>query len=99
METIDSPYFQDSPIPLDQAKQTLSAVAGLHAAAWEDKELLNKADKWLSRGSYHLKTRNVKELAQMEQSWSDFSSHFSKYDAALFERCKDIGTRIKIWRH
>ena len=38
METIDSPYFQDSPIPLDQAKRSLAAVAGLHAAAWEDQE-------------------------------------------------------------
>ena len=95
METIDSPYFQDSPIPLDQAKRSLAAVAGLHAAAWEDQELLKKADKWLSRGSYHLKTRNVKELANIEQSWKDFSTNFQQFDPVLFERCNDIGTRIK----
>jgi len=95
MEAIDNPYYQDSPIELDQAKETLSAVAGLHAAAWEDKELLIKADKWLSRGSYHLKTRNVKELAGMEQSWEHFRSNFGESDPALFDRCSDIGKRIK----
>ncbi|CAJ1953705.1 unnamed protein product [Cylindrotheca closterium] len=95
MEAIGNPYYQDSPITLEQAKATLSAVAGLHAAAWEDKELLAKADKWLSRGSYHLKTRNVKELAGMEQSWEHFRSNFGESDPALFDRCSDIGKRIK----
>lgn len=95
METIGEPYFQDSPISLENAKETLSAVAGLHASAWEDEELLTRADEWLSRGSYHLKTRNTKELAGMEQAWEHFSSNFADTDPALFERCSDIGKRIK----
>jgi thiamine kinase-like enzyme len=95
MEGIGEHYFQDSPITLEQAKETLSAVAGLHASAWEDQELLTKADKWLSRGSYHLKTRNTKELAGMEQAWDQFTSNFGHYDSALFERSSDIGKRIK----
>lgn len=95
METIDEPYYQDSPISVDQAKQTLAAIADLHASAWEDKELLRKADNCLSRGSYHLKTRNTKELAAMTQSWDHFSSHFGKYDLDLFERSANIGKRIK----
>ncbi|KAL3943766.1 MAG: hypothetical protein SGBAC_002189, partial [Bacillariaceae sp.] len=48
MEAIGDTYYQDSPIVLEQVKETLAAVAGLHASAWEDKELLTKADKWLS---------------------------------------------------
>lgn len=96
MESIGDPFFQDSPITLDQAKETLSAVAALHASAWEDVELLTKAERWLSRGSYHLKTRNVKELAGMEQAWDHFSTHFRHLDPPLFDRTKDIGSRIKI---
>jgi hypothetical protein len=97
MESIgEDHYFQDSPITMDQAKETLSAVAGLHASAWEDKELLQKSERWLSRGSYHLKTRNVKELAGMEQAWEHFASNFEDLmDPELFGRCKTIGTRIK----
>eukprot|EP00980_Cylindrotheca_fusiformis_P005724 scaffold1194_cov127-Cylindrotheca_fusiformis.AAC.1 len=95
MEGIDEGYFQDSPITLEQAKETLSAIAGLHAAAWEDQELLTKADKWLSRGSYHLKTRNTKELAGMEQAWEQFSSNFQQFDTALFDRSSDMGKRVK----
>jgi hypothetical protein len=95
MEGIGEPYFQDSPISIEQAKETLSAVAGLHASAWEDQDLLIKADKWLSRGSYHLKTRNIKELEGMEQAWDHFSSKFAENDPDLFQRCSNIGTRIK----
>lgn len=96
MESIGEPYFQDSPISLEQAKETLSAVAALHAAAWEDVELLEKAELWLSRGSYHLKTRNVKELAGMETAWGHFSSEFRHLDTELFDKCGDnLGTRIQ----
>lgn len=95
MEGIGDLYFQDSPITLEQAKETLSAVAGLHAAAWQDQELLTKADKWLSRGSYHLKTRNKKELAGMEQAWEHFVANFGHFDSALFERSSGMGKRIK----
>lgn len=95
MESIGEPYFQDSPITLDQAKENLSAVAGLHASAWEDRDLLQKAEHRLSRGSYHLKTRNPKELTGMEQAWENFSSNFCNLNPALFERTKNIGKRIK----
>ena len=94
MEYIGNPYFQESPITMDQAHETLSAVASLHAAAWEDVELLQKADRRLSRGSYHLKTRNVKELAGMEHAWEHFSSHFQHLDPELFQRTHDMGRRI-----
>ena len=95
MESITEPYFQTSPITLDQAKETLSAVADLHASAWEDRSLLQKSEKLLSRGSYHLKTRNPKELAGMKQAWENFSSHFGDLNPSLFERTKDMGERIQ----
>jgi len=95
MESFGEPYFQDSPITLDQAKETLSAVAALHASAWGDAELLEKSETWLSRGSYHLKTRNVKELAGMEQAWENFRSNFGHLDPDLFGRTQDLGRRIQ----
>jgi hypothetical protein len=95
MESIGEPYFQDSPITVEQAKETLSAVAALHAAAWEDTALLETAEQWLSRGSYHLKTRNVKELAGMTQAWENFSTSFQHLDPDLFESTKDMGKRIQ----
>jgi len=95
MEGIGEPYFQYSPITLVQAKETLTALAGLHAAAWEYHELLKKAEKRLSRGSYHLKTRNANELAGIEQAWDHFAFHFGEYNPSLLERSSDIGKRIK----
>jgi hypothetical protein len=95
MESIsEKHYFQDSPISVDRAKECLSAVAQLHAAAWEDPELLQKAEDWLSRGSYHLKTRNPKELAGMEEAWTNFASHFAPLNPELFEKTQDLGKRI-----
>lgn len=96
MEAIpDSQYFQDSPISLDQAKKTLAAAAALHAAAWEDTALLRKAQERLSRGSYHLHTRNPKELAGMREAWKHFETQFRGYDQALFGRCGDMGHRVQ----
>jgi len=95
MEYIGLPYMQTSPITMDQAKQTLTAIAGLHASAWEDVELLKKANERLSRGSYHLKTRNVKELAGMVQAWEKFSSNFQHLDVELFRRTDKMGHRVQ----
>jgi thiamine kinase-like enzyme len=95
MESIgESHYYQDSPITLDQAKETLSAIASLHASAWEDRDLLQKSERCLSRGSYHLGTRNPKELEGMEQAWENFSASFGHLNPDLFARTKDMGKRI-----
>ena len=90
-------YFQDSPISIDQAKETLAAVAKLHASAWEDQRILTMAQDRLSRGSYHLKTRNPKELANMSQAWDHFVTQFQKYDTnGIFDKCgPDFGRRIQ----
>mmetsp|Transcript_22309 Transcript_22309/g.52550 ORF Transcript_22309/g.52550 Transcript_22309/m.52550 type:complete len:521 (-) Transcript_22309:1351-2913(-) len=102
MEGISSDeYYQDSPISLAEAKETLGAVAALHSSAWEDEELLTMAQRRLSRGSYHLLTRNPKELQGMTQSWDHFKSQFGTIEfengkyTPLFERCGDMGHRIQ----
>lgn len=94
-------YYQDSPISLDEAKQTLSAAAALHASAWQNEKLLSMAQNRLSRGSYHLLTRNPKELQGMPQAWDHFKAQFgtAAYDngkyVELFERCGEMGRRIQ----
>ncbi|KAL3935909.1 MAG: hypothetical protein SGARI_002776 [Bacillariaceae sp.] len=90
-------YYQDSPIVVEQAKQTLAAIAGLHAAAWEDQAVLTRAENRLSRGSYHLKTRNPKELEGIQEAWAHFVDAFRDLDeGGVFDRCgPDFGKRIQ----
>jgi thiamine kinase-like enzyme len=95
MEYIGDPFVQASPLTLDQVKDTLSTVAALHASAWEDVELLQRAQVRLSRGSYHLKTRNVKELERMDEAWEHFSLNFQHLAPKLFQRTKDMGRQIQ----
>jgi thiamine kinase-like enzyme len=74
----DTAFFQDSPLTLDQCKECLKAAANLHAAAWEQRELLELADQRLSKASFHLEVRNPKELAGMEETWQGFIVAFEK---------------------
>ncbi|CAB9501197.1 Pentatricopeptide repeat-containing protein [Seminavis robusta] len=93
----DADYFQASPISIDQAKQCLTAVAQLHAAAWENQPLLEQCTQRLSLASFHLQVRNPKELAGMEASWEHFSTQFATAldEAGLSERTKTLGARIQ----
>eukprot|EP00977_Amphora_coffeiformis_P000191 scaffold54_cov158-Amphora_coffeaeformis.AAC.5 len=70
-------HFQDSPLTMDQCRSCLTAVSSLHAAAWQDQTLLERADRELSKASFHLSTRNPKELAGIEESWVGFCEAFS----------------------
>jgi len=77
MEAIsDTEYTQESPISIQQAKEALESIAAFHASAWENKTLLEKAQERLSKGSYHLKTRNPKEAAGLPEAWTQFSTAF-----------------------
>ena len=77
METIpELQYIQDSPITIQQAKDALDGIAAFHASAWENQELLIKAQTRLSRGSYHLKTRNPKEVTGLVDAWIQFTTAF-----------------------
>jgi hypothetical protein len=91
-------YFQDSPISIHQAKQTLSAIAGLHAAAWQDEAVLTRAADRLSRGSYHLKIRNPKELEGIPDAWAHFVNAFQDLDKNhVLAKCgADFGKRMQI---
>lgn len=89
-------YFQDSPLTPEQTSQCLAAVARLHAAAWEDHDLLTSAACRLSRGSYHLQMRAPKELTRMVQSWDFFRKQFQDYAPDLFAKpsVQRLGQRI-----
>ena len=77
MEAIsDTEYTQESPITIQQAKEALESIAVFHASAWENETLLKKAQDRLSKGSYHLKTRNPKEVAGLPKAWTQFSAAF-----------------------
>jgi len=93
MEAIsDTEYMQDSPITIAQAKEALEAIATFHASAWENESLLAKAQERLSKGSYHLKTRNPKEVAGLPEAWTHFSKAFGIEDSSDVE---NLGKRIQ----
>ena len=98
MEAIsDTDYMQDSPITIPQAKEALETIASFHASAWENKSLLEKAQDRLSKGSYHLKTRNPKEVAGLPDAWSHFSKAFGIEDDGegnLGKRIQDLADYI-----
>ena len=62
-------YDQASPLAADRALVALAAAARLHAAAWEDTELLTRAASRLQRngGAYSLSIRNPKELTKVRR--------------------------------
>lgn len=93
----DDDYFQASPISVDQAKQCLTAVAQLHAAAWKSESLLKHCAQRLSLASFHLEVRNPKELDGMVASWEHFATQFAAplQEADLTERTKTLGKRLK----
>jgi hypothetical protein len=69
-------YFQDSPISIEHGKQCLTAVSTLHVAAWENQNLIHLAEQTLNKSSFHRKTRNPTELANIEAAWDHFLREF-----------------------
>jgi len=93
-------YTQRSPITINESKRCLRAVARLHAAALEDWDVLEVAEKRLCRygGSYHLENRNPKELRDMEKSWDTFVDAFqSVAPPGFFQQpsVHNLGRRIQ----
>jgi thiamine kinase-like enzyme len=89
-------YFQESPLSTKQATKCLEAVAQLHAAAFENVPLLQRAHERLARGgSYHLTTRNPRELKNMVHSWQHFRNEFGT-DHVLFssKSVQNLGQRM-----
>lgn len=94
----DDEYVQASPISVNQAKECLTAVAQMHAAAWQDESLLKHCSQQLSLASFHLEVRNPKELSGMEDSWKHFATQFAGplQEAGLEERTKTLGKRLQL---
>jgi Ser/Thr protein kinase RdoA (MazF antagonist) len=96
----DHTHMQESPLSTqDQCRACLRAVAILHAAAWQDVALLKRAEAELGRASFHLDTRNPRELAGVEQAWSEFMEAFGMPFAELglewTDSLRRIGSRVK----
>ncbi len=101
LQSLQDKYYQTSPLTVSQAKQCLSAIAKFHATAFGNKEILYQVSQKLCEygGSYHLKNRNPKELANIKTTWEDFVNNIRNGDNVpkdFFERVaiRNIGQRI-----
>jgi hypothetical protein len=69
----------------------------LHAAAWQDVALLEIAAARLSQSSFHLATRNPKELVGMVDAWQRFSTAFAeplRRANLVTDRVQQLGHRV-----
>jgi thiamine kinase-like enzyme len=90
-------YFQSSPLSMDDCKKCLGAVAAMHAGAWQDVELLKQAERSLSKASFHLSTRNPKEIAGISDAWESFRKAFALHldlSNLSTESIQNLGNRI-----
>lgn len=101
LEPIAEGYEQGSPLAPERALVALSAVARLHAAAWEDKKLLGAAATRLQRhgGAFALSIRNPKELAKLRANWERFCDTFASHAPELFAKpgIVALGERLERW--
>ena len=91
-------YDQGSPLPADKSALILSAVARLHAASWEDTNLLRRASERLQHpgGSFALKIRNPAELEKIIPNWETFKTNFAKEaPAGFFDKRVNLGERLR----
>jgi len=100
----EATHFQDSPLEVQHCHQCLEAVAALHAAAWQDVELLQKAQVELSKASFHLEMRNPKELEGIEIAWDGFVQAFEQPFAnecglEWTPQLRNLGARLKRVAH
>ena len=79
----------------------LAAAARLHAAAWEDQELLGTAATRLQRhgGAFALSIRNPKELTKIRSNWENFCGTFASHAPELFAKpgIVALGERLELW--
>jgi len=95
----DLTHYQDSPLSKRESMRCLEGVAHLHASAWQDVELLQQAERELSKASFHLQMRNPKELTGIVDSWTKFCEAFRRpmEEAGLWTqpRVLKLGDRIE----
>lgn len=94
-------YECTSPLAASRAAVALAAVAKLHAAAWEDRELLSAAAARLQRhgGAFALSVRNPQELSDIKTNWEKFKATFTPLSPDLFARpsVQALGDRLERW--
>ena len=99
LECVDARLEQRSPVSFGQAAAALRTVAGMHAAAWEDTALLQRAAGRLQRhgGSFSLSIRNPAELTKLRPNWERFVGVFAPCAPGLFgqERILQLGARLE----
>ena len=99
LECVDARLEQRSPVSFGQAAAALRTVAGMHAAAWEDTALLQRAAERLQRhgGSFSLSIRNPAELTKLRPNWERFVGVFAPCAPGLFgqERILQLGERLE----
>lgn len=101
LEPIKDGYEQGSPLAPERALVALAAAARLHAAAWEDKDLLSAAAGRLQRhgGAFALSIRNPKELTKITGNWEKFCGTFTPHAPELFAQpgIRALGERLERW--
>ena len=98
-------YTQGSPLTEWQAEAALRAVAGLHAAFWEEKGTLQTASERLQRhgGVYALEIRSKAEIAKIKPNWDAFVEAFKNEPLAVETRLFELpgmqtfGERLDAW--
>jgi thiamine kinase-like enzyme len=96
LDSIDmQEYYQTSPLTRQEALKCLEALAHLHAAAWQDVDMLRQANTRMARGSYHLSTRNPKELHRMVESWKHFCHEFQHLPLIAQPSIQALGRRMQ----
>ena len=85
--------FQEAPLRLDMAYQSVEALAKFHAASFQQVSILDQASERLCKygGSYHLKNRNPKELEWMVEAWEDFVTYICPHAPEGMFQEEDMG--------
>ncbi len=99
LESLKDGFYQTSPLTLSQTGQCLKAIAKFHATAFGNKDILEQVSTKLCEygGSYHLKNRNVKELAKINDTWNDLAHNLKEAAPQEFferEHIRSMGQRI-----
>ena len=94
-----SAYTQQSPLTRQQVNQSLKLLATFHAAAWEDRGLLQRASQMLhAQGCYWaLSRRGEDELRQLQPVWTAYIEAFTSYATDLLQKpsIRDLARRLE----
>ena len=90
LECVHAGYTQISPLSFEQATVSLSLLARLHGACWQDRELLWKASARLhSTGGYWtLQRRGAEELRHLKPNWQNYLEAFKEEAPELLSQRK-----------